>query len=430
MRLANTVKQRVTCGLLLSTVLVACETTKPVDVDDRSPQASLLQVVACMDVELDAVYSGPPARANQFIDLNDLYVYVEVHDVLRFAVPNQMPSANDVRLGDDFATGTPAESYALLDINNDGKLDIRIRFSKFALVADGNLDQQTTEVQVWGLDRGPNDEYCGSLPVEVFLPAPEPGEDVVVFNDINIFDAGAMSMSTDNATMVRNLVTFNAPGPRNNGTVVMWDRGRNAPCGPTGNNECNNSNMGTTRSLIMAEGFTISDISSSSGTLTSIPANVKSIWLWTPRVQFTTAEINTLKQFASEGGRIVFIGEWAGYYTQTGIDVENAFLQMMGAQMTNTGGAVDCGYTYLPGSSIRSHQVTTGVDDLTIACASVIVPGAQDFILYYNTGQSLVLAGVAKIDTTPLSTTATFAARARVKVKIPTGLNVKSSTGR
>jgi hypothetical protein len=44
-----------------------------------------------------------------------------------------------------------------------------------------------------------------------------------------------------------------------------------------------------------------------------------------------------------------------------------------------------------------------GVGDLTIACASVIEPGEGDFALFYDTTNTSVLGGVAKIDTTPIS---------------------------
>jgi hypothetical protein len=321
-------------------------------------------------------------------------------------------------------------------------VDVRLAFSKFRLVSEGNLNQQTEVVQVWGLNRTANNEYCGSEPADVYLPAPTAGTDVVVFNDINIFDNGALepSRGTDNVQMIRNLVNFTSQGPRSTGSAVMWDRGRNARCGPTGNDECRDANMSSTRATITGEGLTILDVATTQGSLTSIPANVKSIWLWTPLVSFTVSEINALKQFAAEGGRIVFIGEWDGYYTPTGIAVENQFLTQMGAVMRNTGGAVNCGYTYLPNSSLRAHQVTNLVDDLTIACASVIEPGPQDFVVFYNTDQTQVLAGVAKIDTTPLSADQVFDYMQtfnRPSVNLQSfnlqsgpGLNTNSSTGR
>jgi hypothetical protein len=74
----------------------------------------------------------------------------------------------------------------------------------------------------------------------------------------------------------------------------------------------------------------------------------------------------------------------------------------MGAVLRNVGNAVDCGYTALPGSSIVDNQVTAGLTGLTIACASVIEPGPDDTVLFYNTAGTLVLAGLAKIELAPL----------------------------
>lgn len=90
---------------------------------------------------------------------------------------------------------------------------------------------------------------------------------------------------------------------------------------------------------------------------------------------------HVLKQFASEGVRLVFIGEWQGYYDA--ITLENDFLGKMEAVMTNTGQAVDCGYNTLPQASLRPHQITQGMTDVTIACSSVLVPGPNDYPFYY-----------------------------------------------
>jgi hypothetical protein len=153
-------------------------------------------------------------------------------------------------------------------------------------------------------------------------------------------------------------------------------------------------------------GFTITEITSTSGSITSIPPAVKAIFLWNPVDIFTLGEVTVLRQFAAEGGRIVFIGEHVGFYDTTGINTENQFLRDMGAQMTNTGGFVDCvdtlgNYAVLPQSSLRTHQVTTGLTGLTLACASVIQPGPQDFPLFYDRTNSQLLAGVATVGTQP-----------------------------
>jgi hypothetical protein len=74
----------------------------------------------------------------------------------------------------------------------------------------------------------------------------------------------------------------------------------------------------------------------------------------------------------------------------------------MGAQLTNIGADWDCGYVTIPSGSIRSHQVTTGVNSVRIACASEMQLGPNDAPLFYDTSNTHLLAGVAKIDFTPL----------------------------
>lgn len=236
-----------------------------------------------------------------------------------------------------------------------------------------------------------DDKGCESIQV--------PGRDVVVFNDINIFDNNAMS-DPDNVTLVENLVNYTTSGIRNSGDKVWIDRGRNSKCYLKA--ECDESEWGTMQSVMTGEGFTVETLLSTAGSLTSIDADVKIIFLVNPLVQYTIAEINTLKEFAAEGGRIIFVGEYDTYYG-SGIALENQFLLNMGAVLTNTGGALDCSYTILPESSNRDHPIMEGVGDLTIACASVIEPGEGDFALFYDTTNTSVLGGVAKIDTAPIS---------------------------
>lgn len=231
---------------------------------------------------------------------------------------------------------------------------------------------------------------------------PPPGRDVVVFNDINVFDQHGM-LSPENVTLVTNLVDYTHPGARGAATTIWFDRGRNSTCAFTG--ECSDARLASMRSTITAAGYSITDIASTSGSLTSVPSGVKAIFLWNPLVHFTMEEVNALKAFAAEGGRVVFIGEWEGYYNfrGPGIAVENQFLLNLGAVMTNIGQAVNCGYHDLPATALRPHQITTGMNGVRIACASVIVPGEGDYPLFYDTSDTKVLAGVARINIDPIT---------------------------
>ena len=263
------------------------------------------------------------------------------------------------------------------DVNEDGKINI--------------IDAQQIARFAVGLDT-PLSPNIGEL-----LPGcdvPSASADLAVFNDINIFVGGIDD--PNNQLLVRNLVVFSGPGPRVTGAVVWFDRGRNSVCGVR--SDCDNTDLGLMRTIISQAGLSITDVSSTSGSITSIPADVKVVFLWNPTVPYTPVEINTLKQFAAEGGRIVFIGEWDGYYGALGLATENQFLMDMGAQLTNTGGAVDCGFNVLPASSLRPHQIMLGLTQLTIACASVIDPGPNDFPLFYDLSNTQLLGGVALVD--------------------------------
>jgi hypothetical protein len=233
--------------------------------------------------------------------------------------------------------------------------------------------------------------------------SPRPGKDVVVFNDVNpFFDEGIGN--PNNQLMVKNLVNFSTPGTRNIGNKIWFDCGRSSahlkenpiPCGSS-------TRYNPLRNLIRNEGFVLEDISSSAGTMIDIPFDVKVIFLWLPTVHFQLEEINALKKFAEEGGRIIFIGEWDAFYGNLGLDVENKFLINMGAFMRNIGKAVDCGYNTLPSMSLRAHPITRGIENLTIACASAIELGPNDFALFFDRSNRSVLAGVAQIETQPIS---------------------------
>ena len=190
------------------------------------------------------------------------------------------------------------------------------------------------------------------------------------------------------------------------------------------------------RSVILNQtGITsIIELNSTSGSITTIDPNVKVLFLWNPLVTYTVAEINTLKQFASEDGRLVFIGEWDGYYG-AGIQLENQFLANMGAVMTNIGQAVDCAnqgvYPDLPATSLRPHQITAGMNGIRMACASVIEPGSNDYILLFDSSNSKALAGVARINITPILTARPAVAGAAPTRSLQTSshLNPSSSTG-
>ena len=223
---------------------------------------------------------------------------------------------------------------------------------------------------------------------------PPPGTDIVVFNDVNVFDNTGMS-DVDNVRLVRNLVDFTTTKPRGAGDEVWVDCRSSVLTGSHGG--CQNPS--TFRSTVEGEGLTLVDVFG--GSLVDLPPEVKVLFLWIPTSPYPTSEVNAFKRFAAEGGRIVFVGENAGFYGSF-FELQNDLLEAFGATLRNVGGVFHIGYSQLPQSSLRPHQITAGVVTLTIAASSEIVLGPGDFALYYDATETFVLSGVATIDTTQL----------------------------
>jgi len=234
---------------------------------------------------------------------------------------------------------------------------------------------------------------------------------IIVFNDTNILDDEGMdddfdsdsSSNPNNKKLVRNLVGFTGTGSHVSGTVVQFDCGRSSgfthPCDST-----NDFSTNTMKSEIVAAGFTVSVVNSSSGSITSIPSNVKVLFLWLPKVAFTGVEINALKQFASNGGRIVFVGEFPSFYGSSNITgVANPLLKDLGGKSTIlTGSSFDSGFTKVGASSINTspgHQVTTGLTGIEHAATAAMTVDSGDTVLWKDAAGSNNVAAAVKIDT-------------------------------
>lgn len=225
-------------------------------------------------------------------------------------------------------------------------------------------------------------------------PEPPPSEDVIVVNDMNLFDDTRMQRA-GNRQFASNLVSFTGTGPRAAGTRVIFDRGRDAPCF-VATSECADRNQRRFDGVIAAAGLSLTkydDVRS----YAEIPADVKVIVLFTPRVAFTAADAAGLRSFAAEGGRIVFLGEHLRFYGSTGIAVQNDLLQQLGTGMTNVGAQIDCSNRTLPASSLRPHQTTAGVEELLVSCLSRVVLGPTDYAILYSSTGTDVIGGAARI---------------------------------
>jgi hypothetical protein len=219
--------------------------------------------------------------------------------------------------------------------------------------------------------------------------------EIVVFNDLNLFDDIAMG-NPNNVLLVENLVGFTSGGARDDGTEVWFD------CRATFYAEGGCTEGSVLYGTIEAQG--LSAVQVTEGSLDDIPAEVKVLVLWLPTTAYSTAEINGLKQFADEGGRIVFVGEHQNFYGTYIPIAQNPLLEALGSTLEAIGANVNCtgAHVLLPESSLRPHEITDGLTDLSFGCSSRMALGEEDLPLFLNTAGVHVLAAVGTIDTTPI----------------------------
>jgi hypothetical protein len=152
----------------------------------------------CEPVPILDVYSGLPRRPPGAINLLDEWVFVEISGIAGYELPpNSTPG--QVRIGDDWHTGTPAAGWQILPGSPPG---IRIRFPLQQL----QLDENTEAIHIWGLFTPHTPLYCGNHAVTV-QPLP-PGR-IVVHNDEHPLSNFAFSVpGTQAARFARNVASF------------------------------------------------------------------------------------------------------------------------------------------------------------------------------------------------------------------------------
>jgi uncharacterized protein YjdB len=243
--------------------------------------------------------------------------------------------------------------------------------------------------QVCAIQAEPASQGCAKVTIN---PIPTSGADVIVFNDINSFDDGA-GADPNNVQLFKNLVNYTGPGSRPANKSVLLTCGHVAKICATGT---------VFAATMKAEGYAMTT-SADSALPVPIPADVKLLILSLPSTSYSIDEINAMKQFSAEGGRILFIGEYESFLGPDGVATENDFFTKMGAVMRNAGQQIDCGINIVTPDHLRPHQVTTGLTGLTMGCASEVVLGPNDYPLYVSMDGLHVLAAVAKVDVTPLA---------------------------
>jgi hypothetical protein len=245
--------------------------------------------------------------------------------------------------------------------------------------------------------------------VTVAIPAdpeagPTPGADLIVFNDINIWDEYG-GEAPENHLFYENVMSFTG-GVRASGHTVMFYNAADSRCAAY----CSTTGGMTALTAKLTQlGYTLTD---ESGSLASIPADVKVIFVWTPGGQVPISDVNGLKQFAGQGGRIVLVGEHEAFMGPEGIAAENQLIHDLGGQLTNEGGCLVNGDERAHAEG--THQLVTGVAQIRMGCVSPMTPGPDDFVLFRAPTEEVVGA-VVKIDLTPIPTGCSAVARAGVQ---------------
>ena len=223
-------------------------------------------------------------------------------------------------------------------------------------------------------------------------------EGVVVYNDAFYTFSHEAFGRPDNALMFHNLINFVGTKPRASGSSVVIDWGHGSLCQIPG--WCEPTDH--LAAIAASEGLTLT--ASESTDFLALSPDAKVLILWQPTKLYSTPEINALKRFVLEGGRIVFIGGPEPAYTQWGAGMvkENDFLSRMGAQLRDAGGSWGCQICSLPVQG--NHQVTAGMTQIYTWLSAGLQPGPYDAALYsdWESNGGTLLAAVAQIDPTPL----------------------------
>ena len=220
---------------------------------------------------------------------------------------------------------------------------------------------------------------------------------IVVIDDSNIFDNRALN-TAGNVALALNLAIMPTGGVRGSETVVQLDCGR-AGQGVGDNSEFCTFDMSNFKQVMQAAGLTVRQTASTSGSLSSVPGDVRMLILLTPCQAYTATEVNAISSFISEGGRLVLLGDWTDHYGLCR-SVENGLLQNLGAATRSVNGAHECDQTTqsVQSGSIRNHLLMTGVQSLTVFCASSLQLGSSDVPLFSDRTNAFVIGTLAVVD--------------------------------
>jgi hypothetical protein len=165
---------RLSGAILMFAGLFGCEIAAPLGVDGARTSGSRSAVdEAPVEIRISDVRSGMPERPAGVIDLRDEHLWIEILDVESY-LPRSA-TANALRLGETWETGTSAERLQLVDLDADGRRDVRIWFSLPRLVDEERIGAGTTGIVLWGKDPRTGETYRAAAAVSIAEPPPARG---------------------------------------------------------------------------------------------------------------------------------------------------------------------------------------------------------------------------------------------------------------
>jgi hypothetical protein len=123
-------------------------------------------------------------------------------------------------------------------------------------------------------------------------------------------------------------------------------------------------------------------------------SGVKLLWAVQPADAYTTAEIATMSQFLSTGGRIAFMGEHGSYAPDENARITSAIASLGGHITINTD-MPDSGFhdATVGNGQILTHALTTGVNTYNYACfASLNLSGAAQALMVGTDHSQVMMA--------------------------------------
>lgn len=187
----------------------------------------------------------------------------------------------------------------------------------------------------------------------------EEGADVVVFNDSNAF----LTSYTQNVPIFENLLIFGNNQFKSERNLVAFDNRVGDACSTE--QQCGQA-LNTLTGIARQNEMRLVNYTGQRGFYENISPSFRVIVVWGMINGFTSAEVNALRAFVLEGGRVVFVGDHPGATTLVNPNTSNNVYAQLGISVRNiTFNGATNNETLLP-NPLASHPVLSGVKEVYI----------------------------------------------------------------